>query len=427
MDKKQYITEQELRSYFKANGIDEKQLFSYHRLTQEGDRQLQEVIKHFTGASFEGGSITLELGEGMKIMSGEFEEGFYLKESTDNMYSLLESMNKVIDFRNFCVEKIQPTREFYDGMSPEQKEKVEGVMKSAQAKIDALNALERPLEIRDFREETIEPILEMRRVSREISGRGDREWEAKREFALDHYELKTRIEAFLKVRGWDFDKLFDQKRSYKQRKEKMNEVLREFAYTYVDEHNNIIALDQSGRDHKVTSDVLFSLKDIKGPDHFVYMTNGFRENRDLSFCIASAFVRNNKPIEKEAVERIIKENWGISLDDVVEGRGRFADKVSRIEALNEIHFYLTEVYQDKDIDLVTPYSKDESIIMKLTGIGDPATYYDSIDSVDTFIEKAKKARLVRDVLNANQERLSEFVNEKAERLNKDKGGGELER
>jgi hypothetical protein len=220
--------------------------------------------------------------------------------------------------------------------------------------------------------------------------------------------LEEEVADFLKERGWNFEMLFDAKRSAKQRKERMNEIFKHFAKSYVNKENNVVILNPVGEEYQVTKTGDIKLGEIKNKEHFIHVVQGFKQNRDLSFFIASPFVRERREITVNAVEEVAQEKLGFSFEDAVEGKGM--TKKERSKHLDALHFYLTESHQDKDKDIVVSHPRDEKQFVSFKNIENKEQYYDSIESIDDFMEKVISARKQRDMLHQTMNRLKQLPN-----------------
>ncbi len=218
--------------------------------------------------------------------------------------------------------------------------------------------------------------------------------------------LKNQISEFLSKDGWDIDMLTDQKRSLKQRSEKMNAVLRTFSKTYINEEQNVVIMNPIGETHQVTKDRGFTFSKIEDTDHFLRIVRGFKQNRDLSFYIASPFVEHGEEITHEKAQYIAQEKLGFSLSSIIEGKEMTVSE--RNGQLDSLHFYLSEAHQDSDFDLVISHPNDEKNFVLIKEIENKEDYYTSIRTVDDFMDKVKHARNRRDMLHNALNRIHEL-------------------
>lgn len=218
--------------------------------------------------------------------------------------------------------------------------------------------------------------------------------------------LKKHVSEFLKKEGWDLEMLFDGKRSMRQRQEKMNAVLRTFSKTYINEDQNVVILNPIGETHQVTKDGGFTFSKIENTDHFMDIVRGFKQNRDLSFFIASPFVQHGQAITHDQAKYIAQEKLGFSLTSVIEGKGM--SEFDRNKQLDSLHFYLSEAHQDSDMDIVVSHPNDETRFVSFKDIENKEQYYTSMRTLDDFIAKVKHARNSRDILHEAMNRLHEL-------------------
>jgi hypothetical protein len=219
-------------------------------------------------------------------------------------------------------------------------------------------------------------------------------------------KLKKDVSEFLEKQGWDLSMLFDSKRSMSQRKEKMNAVLRKFSKTYINEEQNVVIINPIGETHQATKDGGFTFSKIENTDHFLSIVRGFKQNRDLSYYIASPFVGHGEVITHEKAQYIAQEKLGFSLPSVLLGKGM--TETERNTQLDSLHFYLSEAHQDGDMDLVVSHPHDETRLVSIKEIKDKENYYTSIQTLDDFMDKVKLARNRRDMLHNALNRLHDL-------------------
>jgi hypothetical protein len=228
--------------------------------------------------------------------------------------------------------------------------------------------------------------------------------------------LKTEVSEFLEKQGWNLSMLFDSKRSMNQRKEKMNAVLRTFAHSYINKENNVVILNPVDKEYQVTESGDLPLTDIKDPDHFMHVLRGFKQNRDLTFFIRSPFVQQGIEVTQRAAEEIAQDKLGFNLESIIKGED-MAEK-ERTKHLDSLHFYLTESFQDSDLEIVVSHPEDEKRFVSFKDITEKERYYKSIKSIEDFMEKVKKARSYRDLLHQNIERLKQLPKRQQEQITK---------
>jgi hypothetical protein len=237
--------------------------------------------------------------------------------------------------------------------------------------------------------------------------------------------LKIEVSEFLEKQGWNLSMLFDPKRSMNQRKEKMNAVLRTFAHSYINKENNVVILNPVDKEYQVTKSADLHLTDIKDTDHFMHVLRGFKQNRDLTFFIRSPFVQQGTEVTQRAAEEIAQDKLGFNLESVIKGEG-MAEK-ERTKHLDSLHFFLTESHQDADMDIVVSHPQDEKRFVSFKDITEKARYYESIKSLEDFMEKVKKARSYRDLLHQNIERLKQLPNRDQDQITKSQKKDDYER
>lgn len=205
-------------------------------------------------------------------------------------------------------------------------------------------------------------------------------------------ELEDRIELYLKeTKNTNLDEYLSQKEP--QRSTNINALLKEFAQTEII-NNDVYTIDYNGEVHRQTNEGCFELSVISSKDHLIDAVYGSRLNRDEFYFQASRYVRKNKPISREEIENKVRENLDMEFEDIINGKNISASQ--RTKMLNKLHFYFSEVYQDREGDMIFPNPHDESKTVAITDIENPKDYFQNISSVHEFIEKLKHARTRRD-------------------------------
>ncbi len=170
MEKKKLIASQELRSYLKEQGIDQKKLLSLNRMTKEGNQKITDIITHFTNARPCKGGIEVTIDEERTIQTGALREVFQSTNIID-VESITENINEILEYKNFVIERINGVSNHFDLLRDDEKEEHDRIMEEAKVQVEYINKIFKEkgvIEITDLSLEVVGPIVEARVKSREI-------------------------------------------------------------------------------------------------------------------------------------------------------------------------------------------------------------------------------------------------------------------
>ena len=239
--------------------------------------------------------------------------------------------------------------------------------------------------------------------------------------------IEAKIEAYLHEKNRSsIDHVLSLKEP--ERSGTINDILRSIAHTSI-QNGDVHIIDPKGTSHQQTHSRDFELSHVSSKEHLVHLVHGSKENRDQFLFLASPHVRRNLSITLDSVQAELKARTDKSLEEVIEGTKMTTRE--RIQALNTIHFYFSEVLRDSDGDLVFPKPGNVNKVVSIKNVSNPERYYEEMNSVEAFMEKVMKARKQRDHYYEYEQIITEDIDltNRIERLQKKngRGNGEMER
>lgn len=188
-----------------------------------------------------------------------------------------------------------------------------------------------------------------------------------------------------------------------ERNSRLNEALKDVAHAEIKD-GNIIFYDPLDQGRQLGHSNKMSLDAIQSPDHFVNFASGVRLVRNVSLRVESDYVRQGRGISKRAIDRFLHKLDSPGLEKVLKERDKSGFYKEKLEA---IHFYFSEVYRDRDNDMVITLPDEPTKSIAIPDLKSQDRYFEDISSVDQFIDMIKRAREDRDDFYKGYERQME--------------------
>lgn len=146
MEKKQHITEQDLRSYFKEKNVEEKSFFS-GRATKKNRELFDEMFMHYTGVRLvdDGTRVEFTWNNGQTFQTDMPEQFTASKFRTLDEY--VAHINEFIDHHNKALENANRAREAMREFTEEEHHMYATLQKDADDEIQRLNTIRKQREL----------------------------------------------------------------------------------------------------------------------------------------------------------------------------------------------------------------------------------------------------------------------------------------